>query len=166
MITAIDDGNAIIGVESTNDDGVKSRRIVFPGSVIGGTWKDADISGESQEVKDLAARLWTQSAVAAFRDMALLQYHSPSRNDYAAAVQARVDAVARARQYNDAATLAGYATDPNAAFASDAASFIAWRSAVWVYANEQLALVLTGQRAQPSVEQLVGELPVPPWPVP
>jgi len=89
----------------------------------------------------------------------------PTQADYAAAIQARVDAVAQAKQYTDGATLAGYATDPNPAYAGDAASFITWRSAVWVYANAQLALVLSGQRAQPTIDQLVGELPAAPWPV-
>ena len=88
----------------------------------------------------------------------------PKEADYAAAVQAHVDAAAQSRGYRDGFALAGYATSTVPTWAAEAAAFVAWRDAVWVYAHEQLALVQAEARAQPPVEDLVAELPAIDWP--
>jgi hypothetical protein len=89
---------------------------------------------------------------------------APTQADYTAAIQSRVDAVAQAKNYDNGVSLASYKDSTNADWAAEATSFIAWRDDVWGYANAQLALVLSGQRTQPTVDALVGELPAPPWP--
>lgn len=88
----------------------------------------------------------------------------PSESDYAAAVQARIDAAARARGYADGVALASYATSTVPAWNAEAGAFVAWRDAVWSYAFAQLAAVEAQQRSQPSVAELVGELPAMTWP--
>ena len=89
---------------------------------------------------------------------------SPSPDDYAAAIQAHVDATATARGYADGVALAGYSTSAIPAWSAEAQTFIAWRDSVWIYAYTELAKVQGGQRTTPTVEALVAELPVVVWP--
>lgn len=88
----------------------------------------------------------------------------PGEAEYGAAVQAYVEATARARGYHDAATCASYIGSTIAAWQADAEAFVAWRDSVWIYVYAQLELVLTGQRAQPTIEEFVLELPIIEWP--
>lgn len=85
-------------------------------------------------------------------------------DDYGEAIEAHADAVARSRQYSDADRLASYVNSTNPAWAAEATAFVAWRDAVWGYACAQMAAVQAGQRPQPSVAELVDELPVISWP--
>jgi len=75
-----------------------------------------------------------------------------------------VDAVARERQYDDGVSCASYKDSANAAWAAEAAAFVAWRDAVWVYAFTELDKAQDGQREQPAVEAFVAELPPIQWP--
>lgn len=88
----------------------------------------------------------------------------PKQADYAAAIQAHVDGAARSRGYHDGFALAGYVTSTVPTWADEAAAFIAWRDAVWSYAYGELAKVQAGERAQPTILELVGELPGISWP--
>lgn len=83
---------------------------------------------------------------------------------FEAAIQEYVDETAKARGYRDGFALAGYATSTIPAWAAEAAAFVAWRDAVWVYAYDELAKVQAGERAQPAVAEIVGELPAIQWP--
>lgn len=85
-------------------------------------------------------------------------------DDYGEAIEAHADAVARSRQYSDADRLASYVNSTNPAWAAEATAFVAWRDAAWGYAYAQMAAVQAGQRSQPSVAELVDELPVISWP--
>lgn len=85
-------------------------------------------------------------------------------DDYGEAIEAHADAVARSRQYRDADRLASYVNSKNTAWAAEATAFVAWRDAVWGYACAQMAAVQAGQRPQPSVAELVDEMPVISWP--
>lgn len=87
----------------------------------------------------------------------------PGEAEYGAAIQAHVEATARARGYHDAATCASYIGSTIAAWQADATAFVAWRDAVWLYVYAQLAAVQAEQRAQPSIEDLVAELPAIVW---
>ena len=80
------------------------------------------------------------------------------------AIQRHIDGVAASRGYRDGFALAGYATSTVPAWAAEAAAFVAWRDAVWGYAYTQLAAVQTGEREQPTVTELVAELPQMEWP--
>lgn len=88
----------------------------------------------------------------------------PTEAAYAAVIQAHVDATARGRSYNDGVHLASYVASAVPAWAAEAAVFVAWRDAVWVYAYQQLAAVAAEQRAQPTPAELVAELPAIVWP--
>lgn len=84
--------------------------------------------------------------------------------DYAAAIQSQVDTTAKSKGYADGVALAGYSTSTIPAWSAEAASFIAWRDQVWVYAYTELAKVQGGQRAQPKIDDLIAELPTIKWP--
>lgn len=88
----------------------------------------------------------------------------PSVDDYEDAIQAHVDDAARSKLFRDGVTLASYASSTNPAWASEAQAFVAWRDQVWAYAYQELAAVMSGERRQPTVAEIVGELPAISWP--
>lgn len=89
---------------------------------------------------------------------------APTKEDFRLSIQAHVDAVARARDYNDGNALAGYANSTNAVWAAQSEAFIAWRDRVWEYVHAELEKVVTGLRAAPPVTDFVAELPAIDWP--
>jgi hypothetical protein len=86
-----------------------------------------------------------------------------SADDFAAAIQAHVDATAKARGYADGVALAGYSASTIPTWSAEAAAFIAWRDQVWLYASDKLAKVQSGQTA-PTIEEFLAELPAIVWP--
>ena len=88
----------------------------------------------------------------------------PSIDDYKEAIQRRVDETASARNYKDGVSLASYVASTNRTWASEAEAFVAWRDAVWAYAYAEMDRVLNAERPQPSVAELLAELPVIKWP--
>ncbi|WP_319568273.1 hypothetical protein [Cohaesibacter marisflavi] len=84
--------------------------------------------------------------------------------DYTNAIQAMLDDAAKVRLYDSAATMSTYVSSTNEQWAAEAAAMVAWRDAVWLYAYAQLDLVQSGQRTQPTVDELLAELPTPTWP--
>jgi hypothetical protein len=76
------------------------------------------------------------------------------------AIQAHLNAAAVNNGYDDIMTAISYAEEPAVPrFQNDGKAFRAWRSLVWAYAYEQLAEVKAGARAQPTIEEFLGELP-------
>lgn len=88
----------------------------------------------------------------------------PDLRTYTAAIDARVEAVARERGYNGAAHLASYAVSTVPVWAAEARAFVAWRDAVWVGALAELGQVTGGAKAPPAVAELVAALPAIQWP--
>lgn len=88
----------------------------------------------------------------------------PAQDDYTSAIQSVIDAAARSRNYTDGVSLASYVASTVPGWAAEAQAFVAWRDAVWFYVYNELAKVLTGQRAQPSIAELISELPAIVWP--
>lgn len=81
-----------------------------------------------------------------------------------AAIDAHVEATAQARDYNSAATLAGYRDSTVPEWAAEAQAFIAWRDTIWQQVFEAFAEVEAGQRATPTPEEAIAELPSITWP--
>lgn len=88
----------------------------------------------------------------------------PTEDDYRLAIQNLIDSQAQSRRYDSGNSLATYATSTIPQWAVEATAFVAWRDAVWAYAYAELDKVLAGERAQPSVEELLIELPEMVWP--
>jgi len=81
-----------------------------------------------------------------------------------AAVQAHIDATARARGYRHGDSAALHALDPRPEWAAEGAAFTAWRSAVWSFVYDWLAQVQAGKAAPPeSPEALIAALPPIAW---
>lgn len=90
--------------------------------------------------------------------------YKPSQDEYADAIQKHIDATAQTRQYTDGISLASYDSSSNPTWAAEAQTFIAWRDQVWTYAFTELEKVKNGTRPQPSIEELLAELPSITWP--
>lgn len=87
-----------------------------------------------------------------------------TEDDYRLAIQTLIDSHAQSRRYDHGNSLATYVTSSNSAWATEAQAFVIWRDAVWAYAYAELDKVLAGEREQPSVEAILGELPELVWP--
>lgn len=76
------------------------------------------------------------------------------------AVQAELDARARARGYDGILSACSYAAQPpGAPFQAEGAAFIAWRSATWSEAYAVQADVLAGLRPMPTPAEAVAAIP-------
>jgi len=80
---------------------------------------------------------------------------------YTAAIEVHVDAVAQQRGYKDGERCASYASSTKAAWAAEAAAFVAWRDAVWTAALAMLAAVQAGGDIP---ESPIAGLPEMEWP--
>lgn len=79
---------------------------------------------------------------------------------YESAVQNKLDEEARNLGYDNISTAVSYAEEPIVPkFQADGQKFRAWRSLCWAYAYDQLALVSSGEREQPTIEEFIAELP-------
>lgn len=79
---------------------------------------------------------------------------------YREAIQKHLDDAARAAGYDDIRTAVTYADEPAVAkFQAEGQAFRAWRSLVWAYGYEQVDAVTAGEREQPTIDELISELP-------
>lgn len=92
------------------------------------------------------------------------QSPTPTIDEYRQSIQACVDAKAAERGYDSGHAMATYTASAVAQWALEAQAFVAWRDAVWVYAFAELAKVESGEREQPTPEQICSELPTLDWP--
>lgn len=85
------------------------------------------------------------------------------QQQYAAAIQAHLDAAARARGYDGILSCVSYLGSAVEPWAAEAAAARAWRDAVWVYAY---ALLASPPNPLPTPEELIAapEFPVIEWP--
>ncbi|MGV6397009.1 hypothetical protein ACTUVN_002704 [Pseudomonas caspiana] len=80
--------------------------------------------------------------------------------EFERAVQGKLNGAAVAAKYDSIENAVSYAEEPAVPkFQNDGKAFRTWRSLVWAYAYEQLAMVLAGEREQPTVEAFLLELP-------
>ncbi len=89
---------------------------------------------------------------------------APTQADFTSAVQAHLDAKARERGYDNIRSAISYRGDGNPTFAGEADALFAWRSEVWTYAIGELARFTAGERAAPTIDAFIGELPAFTWP--
>lgn len=82
----------------------------------------------------------------------------PTVRAYTDAVQAQLDAEAQAHGYDGVLSAASYAAVAGP-FQAEGVSFAAWRSACWAYCYAVLAEVQAQTRPQPTVAELLAELP-------
>lgn len=81
-------------------------------------------------------------------------------NSIASAVQAHMDAAAKAAGYDDVKSAVTYAEEPAVQkFRVEGQAFRAWRSLVWAKCYELLAAVQAGTRPPMTAQQVIAELP-------
>lgn len=78
---------------------------------------------------------------------------------YETAVQAHLDSAALDVGYDNILSACSYAGYANP-FQAEGQSFLVWRGAVWQYCYAQVAAIQAQQRTQPTVAELIAELPV------
>lgn len=79
-------------------------------------------------------------------------------------VQAYLDATARTRNYDGILSLCSYASSSHPTFGAEGLAGVAWRDAVWASCYSILAEVQAEQRAVPTADALLAELPAMVWP--
>jgi len=86
--------------------------------------------------------------------------HKRMRSRFGEAVQVHLDAAARKEGYDNIFTACTYAEE-NAVpkYQEEGRAFRAWRSLVWAHCAEVLSAVQAGERAAPSVAELIEGLP-------
>lgn len=82
---------------------------------------------------------------------------------FESAIQAKIDDVAKAKNYADGTAFASYSTSTVPQWKTEAETFIAWRDAVWIYAYAELDKAMTGQREIPTIDAFLTELPAIQW---
>lgn len=79
---------------------------------------------------------------------------------YMAAVQQHMDDTARTFGYDDLISVVTYAEEPAVPrYQAEGLAFRSWRSACWSTCEQMLAAVKAGNRAAPTHEELIAELP-------
>jgi len=81
-----------------------------------------------------------------------------ARHQITVAIDAHVEAQARALQYNSVAHLVGYAASTVPDWRAEAEAFVAWRDAVWLTAITKQAEAMETGKA-PSVKDVIEVLP-------
>lgn len=77
---------------------------------------------------------------------------TPALSEYAAAVQAHLDAAARSRDFDDIVSACSYAAGQNA-FQADGLKFLTWRSQVWTFVYAMRDQAASSPGPMPTVEQ-------------
>jgi hypothetical protein len=95
-------------------------------------------------------------------DVTIIKEDAPplTIEEIARAIDAKVEEVARDRQYNSAAHIASYVASTVPAWQAEATAFVAWRDKVWLHAF-QLMGTLT---EIPELEEVISGLPQITWP--
>ena len=79
-------------------------------------------------------------------------------------VKAHLDAVVQSRDYDSIVSACTYATSAVPSYQADGQACVNWRDSVWPYVYQVLADVQAGNRAIPTAEALIAELPELVWP--
>lgn len=122
-------------------------------------WSSSKGAYVTEYPKDAVTRIDSEQSLSDVLRPHGLAMPAPTQDDYASAIQALIDATAKAKGYADGAALAGYSESTIPAWALEAKAFIAWRDQVWVHAYTELAKVQAGQREQPTIEAILAEWP-------
>lgn len=119
---------------------------------------DGAVLGNPSDIAEAMAWEATGNVISPYNPPSLTQ------DDYAAAIQAHINATAMTRNYDSTLSILSYTDSTVPAWAAEAQAFKVWRDTVLLYAFQQLAAVQGGQRAQPTVAALIAELPAIEWP--
>jgi hypothetical protein len=85
------------------------------------------------------------------------------KQTYENAVQAFLDATAKSRGYDNTYTCLSYRDSTNEVWKREANAFNVWRDSVWTKCHEILNAVMSGQIEQPSVNEVIAQMPEIDW---
>jgi hypothetical protein len=78
-------------------------------------------------------------------------------------VQAHLDATAQTRGYDNTYTCLSYLNSTDEQWRRESNAFNAWRDSVWRKAHEILNAFMAGKIEQPTVEEVIAQLPPIDW---
>lgn len=82
---------------------------------------------------------------------------------YEDAIQAHLDATAQSRGYDNTYTCLSYLSSTDEKWNREAHAFNEWRDAVWTQAHEILNAFIAGTIEQPTIEEVIAQLPAIDW---
>lgn len=85
------------------------------------------------------------------------------RATYEFAVQSHLDATARTRGYDNTYTCLSYLDSTDEIWRRESHAFNAWRDSVWRKAHEILNAFMAGEIEQPTVDEVLAQLPTIDW---
>lgn len=88
----------------------------------------------------------------------------PAEDDYRRAIQIHIDKTAQERGYDSGVSCSSYVNSKIAEWSAQAVAFAAWRDDVWAKVFTERAKWEGGLRPQPSIEEIIAELPAMIWP--
>jgi len=92
------------------------------------------------------------------------EFLASTKSRLISAIQSMLDDKAKERGYDSILSLCTYATSTAAKFSKEGQAAVEWRDEVWAKGYAILADVEGGERAIPTVDELLSELPVFVWP--
>lgn len=87
----------------------------------------------------------------------------PDLKEYTKEIQNHIDTVAKSKNYENGFSCATYVNSTIPQWKAEAETFIIWRDSVWSYAYQELEKVQSNLRDQPTVQELIEELPNIQW---
>lgn len=120
-------------------------------------WKSYD---ESMEIKDLGEIPEGYSLERPYPPPPTIE---EQKKIYENAVQAHLDAIAQTRGYDNTYTCLSYLNSTDETWKRESNAFNAWRDSVWRKAHEILNAFMAGEIKQPTVEEVISQLPPIDW---
>jgi hypothetical protein len=84
---------------------------------------------------------------------------------YENAVQAHLDATAQTRGYDNTYTCISYINSTDEVWRRESNAFNVWRDSIWRKAHEILNAFMRGEIEQPTIEEVIAQLPTIDWEV-
>lgn len=119
-------------------------------------------SGIVIDTREREVRTVTEATPKTTPEQALAVFES-KKQLVTQAVQAHLDTTAQARGYDSIFTCISYVSSTDPTFNAEAVAAVAWRDEVWIYCHGVLAEVVTSARLEPTLEELLAELPAVNW---
>jgi hypothetical protein len=118
-------------------------------------------NNNNAHLEEIPARQWHP------RRFRIVANGSPSieqiKKMYENAVQEHLNKVAQERGYDNTYTCMSYLNSTNEVWKREANAFNVWRDSVWTKCHEILNAVMSGQIEQPSVDEVISQMPIIEW---